>query len=160
MKSNKLVLAVAVVLAVGPVRADVFHMSGGQNSLEFVTVGDPGNATDPSTGYGSVGSVYQMGKYDVTVGQYCQFLNAVATTDTYGLYTPDMATDYTHVPVARSGTPGSYSYAVGGELQAAAANCPMFDVSWGDAARFCNWLQNGQPVGPQGTGPRRQGRTR
>ena len=27
-----------------------------------------------------------MGKYDVTVGQYCEFLNAVAKTDTYGLY--------------------------------------------------------------------------
>ena len=25
-----------------------------------------------------------------------------------------------------------------------AANCPAFNVSWGDAARFCNWLQNGQ----------------
>ena len=37
-------------------------------------------------GYGSVGYAYQMGKYDVTVGQYCQFLNAVAKTDTYGLY--------------------------------------------------------------------------
>ena len=29
----------------------------------------------------------------------------------------------------------------------------MFDVSWGDAARFCNWLQNGQPTsGTEGTG--------
>ena len=33
-----------------------------------------------------------MGKYDVTVGQYCQFLNAVAATDTYGLYNSYMAT--------------------------------------------------------------------
>ena len=32
---------------------------------------------------------YQMGEYDVTVGQYCQFLNAVAATDTYGLYNSD-----------------------------------------------------------------------
>jgi formylglycine-generating enzyme required for sulfatase activity len=28
---------------------------------------------------------------------------------------------------------------------AAANDCPVFDASWGDAARFCNWLQNGQP---------------
>ena len=26
-----------------------------------------------------------------------------------------------------------------------AVNCPIFCVSWGDAARFCNWLQNSQP---------------
>ena len=52
-------------------------------------------ATRPiPTGYGSVGYTYQMGKYDVTVGQYCQFLNAVAETDPYGLYNSDMATDY------------------------------------------------------------------
>ena len=32
-------------------------------------------------------------------------------------------------------------------------NCPILDVSWGDAARFCNWLQNGQPTsGTESTG--------
>jgi formylglycine-generating enzyme len=32
---------------------------------------------------------------------------------------------------------------------------PVTEVSWGDAARFCNWLQNGQPSGTgtiEGTG--------
>jgi hypothetical protein len=59
----------------------VFNLGGAQNangtwtglaSLQFVTVGDPGNAPD-TTGYGSVPYTYQMGEYDVTVGQYCQF---------------------------------------------------------------------------------------
>ena len=51
-------------------------MPNGEASLQFVTVGGPGNAADPATGslYGSVGYTYQMGEYDVTVGQYCQFL--------------------------------------------------------------------------------------
>ncbi len=32
-------------------------------------------------------------------------------------------------------------------------NMPVFAVSWGDAARFCNWLENGQPSsGTEGTG--------
>ena len=56
-----------------------------------------------------------MGKYDVTVGQYCQFLNAVAATDTYGLYNSYMAmTDlnYPTVGITQSGSPGSYTYAV------------------------------------------------
>ena len=133
----------------------------GEASLEFVTVGDPGNAADTTvtgdgtSGYGSVPYTYQMGKYDVTVGQYCQFLNAVAKTDTYGLYNlhrlRPMATDFPTFGITQSGSSGSYSYSVtGGYSQA--ANCPMFDVSWGDAARFCNWLQNGQPTGAEGRG--------
>ena len=79
----------------------------------------------------------------------------MAKTDTYGLYNSYMAvmaTDYpTACGITQSGSPGSYSYSVtGGYSQA--ANCPMFDVTWGDAARFCNWLQNGQPTWGRGTG--------
>jgi formylglycine-generating enzyme required for sulfatase activity len=29
---------------------------------------------------------------------------------------------------------------------------PVDNVSWGSAARFCNWLDNGQPVRPEGNG--------
>ena len=82
-------LAVVVVaLAARAAQANVFSMPTGQTSLRFVTVGDPGNAADTnnSLGYGSVPYVYQMGKYDVTIAQYCQFLNAVAASDPYGLY--------------------------------------------------------------------------
>ncbi len=49
--------------------------------------------------------------------------------------------------ISQSGSPGSYSYAVMGN-----GNMPVFDVTWGDAARFCNWLQNGQPERPEGNG--------
>ena len=154
---------VVAMLIAGSAQADVFNMGGtynqatgtwtGSASLQFVTVGNPGNAADPSTGYGSVGYTYQMGKYDVTVGQYVQFLNAVAKTDTYGLYNGLMASYGGIFPfgVAQSGSSGSYSYSVTGSY-AQDANCPMFEVSWGDAARFCNWLQNGQPTAPEGDG--------
>jgi formylglycine-generating enzyme len=161
MKSQIVVLAVAVVLSVGSVRADVFDMPAGQTSLQFVTVGDPGNTGEQSrlissgdpTVYGAVPYTYQIGKYDVTTAQYCLFLNAVAKTDTYGLYNPIMNAGYygSKVSIAQSGAPGSYTYSVtGGYSQA--ANCPAFGVTWGDAARFCNWLQNGQPIGNQGSG--------
>jgi len=40
----------------------------------------------------AVGYAYRIGKYEVTVGQYTAFLNAVAATDTFGLYNPNMAT--------------------------------------------------------------------
>ncbi len=89
------------------------------------------------------------------MAQYCQFLNAVAKTDTYGLYNPIMGTFYPTVSIARSGDAGDYSYSVAGGYNGSyseAANCPAFGVTWGDAARFCNWLQNGQPTGAQGLG--------
>ena len=64
----------AVVLAMGSfARADLV-------SYQMVTVGDAGNAAD-STGYGAVAYEYQIGKYDVTIGQYVAFLNAVAQSD-------------------------------------------------------------------------------
>ena len=139
-----------LALAVSVADADVFNMPTGQTSLSFVTVGDPGNAAD-TTGYGAVGYSYRMGQYDVTVGQYVQFLNAVASTDTYGLYNSQMALDFPTIGISQSGSSGSYSYSVSGsDFQA--ANCPIFDVSWGDAARLCNWLQNGQPTGAEGPG--------
>ena len=40
---------------------------------------------------------------------------------------------------------GNGGYAVQGN-----ASMPMFDVNWGDAARFVNWLANGQPTGAEG----------
>jgi formylglycine-generating enzyme required for sulfatase activity len=151
-KSMVFILGVVIVVSmcVEVSRANVYDMPTGQTSLDFVTVGDAGNAADPSTGYGAVPYAYQVGKYDVTLGQYCQFLNAVAKTDTYGLYNSRMATDYPTVAIAQNGSSGSYSYSITGGYSAA-ANCPVFEVSWGDAARFCNWLQNNQPAYPAGT---------
>ena len=144
-----LTLGLIVALAAAA-RADVFNMGGGQTSISLVPVGNPGNAND-TTGYGSVGYNYSIDAYDVTLGQYTQFLNAVAQTDTYGLYNSYMGTAYAHEGISQSGSPGSYSYSVTGS-NPQAANCPIFDVTWGDAARFCNWLQNGQPTGAAGTG--------
>ncbi len=134
--------------------ASVFNMPSGETSLSFVTVGKPGNpAALPISISGSVPYVYQMGTYDVTVAQYCQFLNSVATqSDPYGLYNPSMATDYPTIAINQNGSAPSYSYTVAG-IDNQAANCPIFEISWGDAARFCNWLQNGQPTsGTEATG--------
>lgn len=160
MKLQIVVLVAAAAMVAGSARADVFNMPAGQKSLEFVTVGDPGNAGEQSrlaygdsTYYGAVPYSYRIGKYDVTTSQYCQFLNAVAKTDTYGLYNDYMGSGYYYPrqAITRSGDPGNYSYAVTG-TDSEAANCPIFRVTWGSAARFCNWLQNGQPTGDQGPG--------
>ena len=139
------------LLATSLAQADVFNMSGGQTSLDFVTVGDPGNAPD-TTGLGAVSYTYSIGKFDVTAAQYVEFLNAVAKTDPYGLYTPSMAGS-ADCNIQRSGVPGSYSYSVDPQW----ANRPVNYVSFGDAARFCNWLQNGEPSRAEGNGTTESG---
>jgi formylglycine-generating enzyme len=148
MKTSSLV-AFLFLAFVSAAQANVFNMPSGQTSLQTVPVGNPGNApdtavmtTDGTTGYGSVGYNYSIGKYDVTVGQYTAFLNAVAATDIYDLYYARMATDLNIAGISRSGSFGSYTYSVIGS-----PNHPITYVSWGNAARFANWLYNGQPNG-------------
>jgi formylglycine-generating enzyme required for sulfatase activity len=148
-KSSTLLLFLVAALLASTAHAGTVNIS-------LVPVGDPGNVADPLTGYGNVPYTYSMGEFDVTIGQYCQFLNAVAATDTYGLYNPGMApgnvlpSAFATLGIAQSGSSGNYSYSVAGSYSQA-ANCPIFDVTWGDSARFVNWLANGQPTGSEGT---------
>jgi formylglycine-generating enzyme required for sulfatase activity len=114
--------------------------------IETVTIGNPGNAGDPQEyqgTFGAVDHVYAIGKYEVTAGQYAAFLNAVGATDPYALYDARMWTHAEGCKIARTGSPGSYAYSVAPDW----ANRPVNFVSWGDAARFANWLHNGQPTG-------------
>ena len=110
-------------------------------TIDTVTVGDAGNAADTTT-YGAVADVFAIGKYEVTIGQYTSFLNAVAATDTYSLYNPSMATNLNIAGITQAGISGSYSYSVIGS-----GSRPISYVSWFDAARFANWMNNGATVG-------------
>jgi formylglycine-generating enzyme required for sulfatase activity len=130
----------------GGVRDAVTGQWTGLASVEFVRVGDAGNAADADTTYGAVDHEYNIGKYDVTAGQYCEFLNAVATkSDPYGLYNVSMDVTQGNLGcnIKRNLVAGNYAYSV----TASWANRPVNFVSWGDAARFCNWLSNGQKSG-------------
>jgi sulfatase modifying factor 1 len=111
---------------------------------EVVPVGDPGNPADPVTGYGAVGYHYAIGRYEVTLNQYAVFLNAVAAADPYSLYNPSMSGNPNIAGIQRNGSPGSYTYSVLGS-----GDRPVTYVSWFDAARFVNWLHNGQPSGAE-----------
>ena len=168
-KLSPMILAAAVVvLATGVAQAtDVFNLGGtrdpitgvwtGRASLETVPVGNVGNIGELSGGSvpggygpdricGAVDYNYNIGKYEVTAGQYTEFLNAVADTDAYGLYSAYMWSNTYGCKIQRTGSSGSYTYSVAADRE----NRPVNYVSWGDAARFANWLHNGQPTGAQG----------
>ena len=141
------VLQFTVVVSLALIAACLCTAPARAVTIDMVTVGDPGNAADTTT-YGGVAYDYQIGKYDVTIGQYTAFLNAVAATDTYSLYNTSMATDLNMAGISRTGSSGSYTYSVinnGGD----SSNRPITYVSWWDSARFSNWMANGQPTGAQ-----------
>jgi formylglycine-generating enzyme len=86
--------------------------------IPTVVVGNPGNAADTRyldsdhpNGVGSVGYPFRIGTTEVTNAQYVEFLNAVAATDTYGLYSPSTSTSAPN-GISRSGSSGSYFYSV------------------------------------------------
>lgn len=54
----------------------------------MVSVGNPGNASDPRTGFSRVDYQYSISQHKVTIQQYTSFLNAVAASDSHGLYNP------------------------------------------------------------------------
>jgi formylglycine-generating enzyme len=149
-----MILAAAVVLTTSFVQGQTHapwptDWNNWSDPALLVTVVNSGNAAD-STGFGSVGYNYNIGKYEVTAGQYTTFLNAVAKTDPYGLYNTsmDMANYAYGCNIKRLGSDGSYEYSVAVDW----ANRPVNVVSFWDAARFTNWLNNGQGNGDTETG--------
>ncbi len=149
------------------VAATAFGVLGGQVAnvqaevvIETVTVGNPGNDGElsgegaggdgPDAIVGGVDYAYNIGTFEVTAGQYRDFLNAVdpAGSNSYGLYNRSM--DLSQYGCQITWNAGSSTYDFSGRPSGAEADWvdrPVNYVSWGDAARFCNWLRNGQPTG-------------
>jgi len=93
-----------------------FGTDTNQFSMEFVTIGNPGNAADTTGLPNPVGAVaysYQIGKYEVSREMILKATSAGGLGITLG----DMT-----------------SYGGNG------ANRPATGVSWNEAARFVNWL--------------------
>lgn len=125
--------------------------------MDWVTIGNPNNAAQSASnrshgqnggdGYGSVGYVYAISRNETTIGQYVEFLNAVEKSNSHGLYNTYMANNANTAGILRSGSNGSYTYSAIGS-----ANHPIAYISWFDAARFANWMHNGQGSGSTETG--------
>ena len=129
-------------------------------TIDWVTVGDPGNAANPVDGdiltpgvqtFGAVDHSYLIGKYDVTWSQYVAFLNSNDPTgeNLLGIYHKafsDVIYDggINFDPNASNGA--KYS------AMAGRGNRPANYVDFYQAARFANWLNNNQIPGSTETG--------
>jgi hypothetical protein len=85
-------------------------------AMEFVPVGNLENSNDAADSnglsFGKVDYYYNISKYETTYGQYAEFLNAVAKSDSNGLFNPGMQQDLLLNGITRTGVDGDYSYSV------------------------------------------------
>jgi len=113
-KARILTVIVCVMAIVNVASADLVQ---GIN-IDFVSIGNAENAAD-TTGYGAVGYNYRIGKYEVTNAQWNAFTDAAD---------------------APTGTP---SDAYNESAYFTVAQQPTNNVSWYEAAQFCNYLTSG-----------------
>ena len=89
---------------------------------------------------------YYIGKYPITVKNYLDFLNSVASTDIYECYNDCIDNNQNNPLIVRNGSPGSYTYSTDINNY----NLP-FNLKYSNLARYCNWLHNNKPIGNQNT---------
>jgi formylglycine-generating enzyme len=132
-RSLRLPLVAVFLLLAPPASAGV--------TIRWVPIGNPGNPCDPQSQgcFGAVSYTYRISRYEVTNAQYAEFLNAKAASDPLGLYNTVMGSGASG-GIVRSGVSGSYTYSV----KTGFADKPVNNVSFYDALRFTNWLNNGQ----------------
>jgi formylglycine-generating enzyme required for sulfatase activity len=113
---------------------------------QFVKIGNANNAADPLAtlygydrrNYGAVDHEFYISKYELTVAQYCKFLNeAASASDAHTLYSTNMATA---AQIVKTTNPDStFTYTV----SAGCANRPIGYLTWAMAARYCNYMTTG-----------------
>ena len=109
-------------------------------TINYQTIGNAGNAANAVTGRGSVATAFRMQKNEVTNTQYAEFLNSQGKSNTNGIYNSLMGSDSTNGGISQSGSTGAFTYSVKSNM----ASRPVNYVHWFSAARFTNWLHNGQ----------------
>lgn len=117
-------------------------------TIDYAVVGDPGNPPN-TNGWGTVSGTFRIAKQEITNSQYVSFLNAADTagTNPNGIYDTQMGSDANGGIVFNAGAAGGTKYSVKAGLSPNAvpyASMPVVFTTWFSAARFVNWLQNGQ----------------
>jgi len=109
-------------------------------TIDWRTVGDPGNTADTTT-YGAVADSFQIMKYEFTNQQYTEFLNSVDPngTNPNSVYNTNQGSNARGGISFTSGNASGSKYATKTNM----GDKPVNYVSWWDAARVSNWLMNG-----------------
>jgi len=144
---NMRAFASCVAFAVMSLSTVVFGVT-----IDYTPVGNPGNPANGATGWGAVSDVFKISKYETTNAQYTEFLNKVDAggTNPNGVYSALMGSDVTGGITFNSAAASGSKYSVkagapaGTPAGTSYGNMPVLFTSWFSAARFANWLQNGQ----------------
>ena len=120
-------------------------------TIDYTTVGNPGNPAN-TNGWGAVSDVFQISKYETTNTQYAEFLNKVdaSGTNPNGVYNSQMGSDVLGGITFNGAAPNGSKYSVksgspsGSRIGTSYGDMPVLFTTWFSAARFANWLQNGQ----------------
>ena len=133
-------LATCALLALIFVSLAVPNAHAAPISIDWVTVGDPGNTAD-TTGYGAVAESFRIMKYEFTNSLYAVFLNAIdpAGTNPDTVYNTNMGGSARGGISFTGGNTAGTKYAVRANM----GDKPVNFVSWWDAARVANWLHHG-----------------
>lgn len=109
-------------------------------TIDWVTVGNPGNAPNPSSPYGAVAYTFDIMKYEWTNSQYVAFLNAVDPQglNPYGIFNTDVIGD-PRLGITNTGTVNGSRYATKANM----GDKPVNYVDWWDVAQVANWVHAG-----------------
>jgi len=143
---NMRAFASCVAFAVASLSTVAFGLT-----VDYVTVGNPGNSAN-TNGWGAVSDVFKIAKYETSNAQYVEFLNKVdaSGTNPNAVYNSLMSSDDRGGITFNSGAPVGSKYSVksgapvGAPAGTAYGSMPVLFTTWFSAARFANWLENGQ----------------
>lgn len=131
-------------MAAGILRMDdvIVSSSSPPRYEDMVPVLNPFNPGNPdNSGLGGVNYNYAISRTEITVRQYCRFLNSVAKRSnpvTLALYSNTFRQYSQTKTVERLGTHPNFSY-----VPANGQDYLPIEVPWLDAARYCNWMHQG-----------------
>jgi formylglycine-generating enzyme len=136
-------LAAGIAACLGPAASGV--------TIDWATVGNAGNPANVN-GWGAVANPFQISTVETMHAQYAEFLNSVDAhgINPNGVYNSFMGSDALGGITFNAGAPSGAKYAVkagappGSPAGTNYAQMPVVFVTWFSAARFTNWLQNGQ----------------
>ena len=141
--------------ACAEVTFDWATVGNANNAADTLTMTKPNGSSpgDGTSGYGSVGYAYSIATRNVTNSQYVEFLNNVDPGGTNGLLyfnnMSDLKIGGVSYPAFTGGINQNLAAAAGSRysVKSGQENLPVVQINWSRAARFVNWMANGQGSG-------------